>query len=212
MKHYDIYLFDFDYTLADSSKGIIMCFRHVLDTHGHTGISDDNIRHTIGKTLVDSFSILTGIEDVEILNTYRTEYEEKAALCMTKNTALFPETMEVLTELKKRGAKIGIISTKYSYRIIEFLNLHFSTDFFDIVIGVENVTNPKPSPEGLLFAIDSLNSNLQNTLYIGDSTIDAETANTAGTNFVGVLHGMTSKEELSIYPHIEITDNLKSLI
>lgn len=212
MKQYEIYLFDFDYTLADSSKGIVMCFRHVLDTHGHTGISDEDIKHTIGKTLVDSFSILTGIEDSDILNTYRTEYEERAALCMTKNTTLFTETMEVLTELKKRGAKIGIISTKYSYRIIEFLNLHFPTDFFDIVIGVENVTNPKPSPEGLLFAIDSLNGNLQNILYIGDSIIDAETARAAGTDFVGVLHGMTSMEELSVYPHIEIANSLNALI
>lgn len=212
MKQYDIYLFDFDYTLADSSKGIIMCFRHVLDIHGYTGISDSEIKYTIGKTLPDSFSVLTGVKDPEILHTYRIEYEKRAAQCMTENTTFFPETIDVLNELKKRGAGIGIISTKYSYRITEFLDRRFPADFFDIVIGGENVKAPKPSPEGLLFAIQRLNGTLQRTLYVGDSTIDAETAKAAGTDFVGILHGMTSREELSIYPHVEIAQDLKVLI
>lgn len=212
MKQYNTYLFDFDYTLADSSKGIIMCFRHVLDIHGYKGISDDNIKHTIGKTLVDSFSILTDVKDIKMLDLYRIEYVEKAALCMTDNTTLFPEVIEVLKELKRRGTQIGIISTKYRYRIVEFLNKWFPIGFFDIVIGGENVKNPKPSPEGVFFAIKSLNSSVQNTLYIGDSIVDAQTANTARTDFLGVLHGVTSREELSIYPHVEITQDLKALI
>ena len=56
---YTVYLFDFDYTLADSSRGIVTCFRSVLERHGYTGITDDMIKRTIGKTLEESFSILT---------------------------------------------------------------------------------------------------------------------------------------------------------
>ena len=48
---YTVYLFDFDYTLADSSRGIVTCFRSVLERHGYTGITDDMIKRTIGKTL-----------------------------------------------------------------------------------------------------------------------------------------------------------------
>ena len=47
MKRYTTYLFDFDYTLADSSKGIVLCFRHVLNLHGYTGITDEEIKRTI---------------------------------------------------------------------------------------------------------------------------------------------------------------------
>ncbi len=212
MKQYNIYLFDFDYTLADSSKGIVMCFRHVLNKHGYNGINDDDIKRTIGKTLVDSFSVLTGVKEIDVLNAYRVEYEEKAALCMTDNTALFPETIDVLNELKRRGVKIGIISTKYSYRIEEFVNQQFATGFFDIIIGGENVTNPKPSPEGLLFAIDKLKGNKYNTLYLGDSIIDAQTAEAACIDFLGVLHGTTSRNELSVYPHVKIAEDLNAII
>ena len=56
--NYTTYLFDFDYTLADSSRGIVTCFRNVLNRHGYTQPTDDDIKRTIGKTLEDSFSIL----------------------------------------------------------------------------------------------------------------------------------------------------------
>ena len=59
---YTTYLFDFDYTLADSSRGIVICFRNVLERHGHTGISDEAIKRTIGKTLEDSFSVFRSVE------------------------------------------------------------------------------------------------------------------------------------------------------
>ena len=48
--NYTTYLFDFDYTLADSSRGIVTCFRNVLTRHGYTEVTDDDIKRTIGKT------------------------------------------------------------------------------------------------------------------------------------------------------------------
>jgi len=212
MKHYQVYLFDFDYTLADSSKGIVMCFRHVLERHGYNAISDQQIKHTIGKTLEDAFSVLTGVTDMDILNGYKTEYVEKAAGCMTKNTTLYPETRHVLTTLKEGGALLGIISTKFRYRIMELLEQQFPAGFIDIVVGGEDVKASKPSPEGLLYALEKLNVQKQDTLYIGDSTIDAQTAEAAAVDFVGVLHGTTTREELSVYPHLTIADDLNALI
>ena len=212
MRHYDAYLFDFDYTLADSSRGIVICFRNVLERHKHTGITDEAIKRTIGKTLENSFSILTGITDAETLAAYKKEYVKEADTHMTANTVLFPETIEVLTALKVRGAKIGIISTKFRYRIMELLGSRLPEGFLDIVVGGEDVKCPKPSPEGLLYAIKKLDCIKEETLYIGDSTVDALTAEAAGTDFFGVTHGATGSEELSCYPHIAISPDLTPLI
>lgn len=208
---YSTYLFDFDYTLADSSKGIVICFRNVLERHGHTHISNQEIKRTIGKTLEDSFSILTGITDREILESYRKEYVKEADTHMTANTFLFPETIEVLTALKQQGARIGIISTKYRYRIMELLGKELPEGFLDIVVGGEDVKAHKPSPEGLLYAITHLQSRKDQVLYIGDSTVDAETALAAEVDFMGVLHGTTTQKELEAYPHILIADNLREI-
>lgn len=212
MSKYNTYIFDFDYTLADSSKGIIMCFRYVLENYGYHDISDYQIKLTIGKTLEESFSILTDITDKETLTLYAKEYVKKADDWMTANTVLFPETSAVLHALKERGYKIGIVSTKYRYRIMEFVEKEFPKEFFDIVIGAEDVRAHKPDPAGLILAINSLQSGLERCLYIGDSIIDAKTAQAIGVDFYGVLNGITTREELLIYPHIKIADNLNDLV
>ena len=211
MKSYNVYLFDFDYTLADSSRGIVMCYRNVLERHHHTGITDETIKRTIGKTLQESFSIMTGITDADTLELYRKEYVKEADTHMTVNTFLFPETIDVLTRLKANGAQIGIISTKYRYRIMELLGKKLPENFLNIIVGGEDVQCPKPSPEGLLFAIEHLGCQKENVLYIGDSTVDAETAQAAGVDFAGVLHGATTREKLASYPHVAIMKTLAEL-
>ena len=176
---YTTYLFDFDYTLADSSRGIVICFRNVLERHGHTGISDEAIKRTIGKTLEDSFSLLSGITAPETLAEYKKEYVKEADTYMTVNTFFFPETVTVLKTLKSQGAQIGIISTKFRFRIREMVDQHFPKDFFDIIIGGEDVKQAKPDPQGIKKALRRLHRQKNETLYIGDSTVDAETAQAA---------------------------------
>lgn len=211
MKSYNVYLFDFDYTLADSSRGIVTCYRNVLERHHHTGITDEAIKRTIGKTLQESFSIMTGITDADTLEMYRKEYVKEADTHMTVNTFLFPETIEVLTRLKKNGAKLGIISTKYRYRIMELLGKKLPENFLDIIVGGEDVQHPKPAPEGVLFAIGHLGCRKEDVLYVGDSTVDAETAQAAQVDFAGVLHGATTYDELAAYPHVAIMKTLDEL-
>lgn len=211
MKSYNVYLFDFDYTLADSSRGIVMCYRNVLERHHHTGITDETIKRTIGKTLQESFSIMTGITDADTLEMYRKEYVKEADTHMTANTFLFPETIEVLTRLKTNGAKLGIISTKYRYRIMELLGKKLPENFLDIIVGGEDVQHPKPAPEGVLFAIGHLGCRKEDVLYVGDSTVDAETAQAAQVDFAGVLHGATTYDELAAYPHVAIMKTLDEL-
>lgn len=211
MKSYNVYLFDFDYTLADSSRGIVMCYRNVLERHHHTGITDETIKRTIGKTLQESFSIMTGITDADTLEMYRKEYVKEADTHMTANTFLFPETIEVLTRLKTNGAKLGIISTKYRYRIMELLGKQLPENFLDIIVGGEDVQHPKPAPEGVLFAIGHLGCRKEDVLYVGDSTVDAETAQAAQVDFAGVLHGATTYDELAAYPHVAIMKTLAEL-
>lgn len=210
--NYKAYFFDFDYTLADSSKGIVKCFRKVLERHQHTNISDEEIKRTIGKTLEESFSILTNITSAEILASYRQEYSKESSIYMNANTFLYPDTIKVLKQLKKEGAYIGIISTKYRYRITDYLKEHFSEDFFDIIIGGEDVVKHKPSPEGILTALDRLGIAKEALVYIGDSVVDAQAAQAANIDFIGVLSGATTSGELEIYPHIVIIKRLKELL
>lgn len=208
---YKAYLFDFDYTLADSSRGIVICFREVLERHGYHEVTDEATRRTIGKTLEESFSLLTGMTDPEVLSAWRKEYVKVADRHMTVNTRLFPETLAVLRALRASGAKVGIISTKYRYRILELLGQYEPESLLDLVVGGEDVTEPKPSPQGVLLALERLGARADEVLYLGDSTVDAETAQAAGVDFAGVLHGVTTRAELAAYPHVAILADLTPL-
>lgn len=213
MKRYTIYIFDFDYTLVDSSRGIVTCFRHVLGNHGHTGVTDTEIKRTIGKTLEESFSILTGITEAGTLADYKSEYVKAADVHMTANTFFFPETIEVLETLKSQGAVLGIVSTKFRYRILDLFEKTGHDGLVDFIMGGEDVTAAKPDPEGLLLAIGRASGGGKSeVLYVGDSVVDAATAQAAGTDFSGVLHGMTTREELKTYPHVAIVDDLRGIL
>lgn len=213
MKRYTTYIFDFDYTLVDSSRGIVTCFRHVLGNHGHTGVTDTEIKRTIGKTLEESFSILTGITEAGTLADYKREYVKAADVHMTANTFFFPETIEVLEALKSQGAVLGIVSTKFRYRILDLFEKTGYDGLVDFIVGGEDVKAAKPAPEGLLLAIGRTSGGGKSeVLYVGDSVVDAATAQAAGTDFSGVLHGMTTREELEAYPHVAIVDDLRGIL
>ncbi len=152
--NYKTYLFDFDYTLADSSRGIVKCFRIVLTRHQYLTVTDEAIKRTIGKTLEESFSILTGITDPAQLEAFRQEYRLEADVHMNVNTRLFPDTLSTLKELKKRNgqqfkAEAGKIYKLFVHHIQNAEN--GTTVEFDKVLLVDKdgaITVGAPTVEG----------------------------------------------------------------
>lgn len=208
---YTAFFFDFDYTLADSSKGIVTCFQIVLNRHNYTDIPDENIKKTIGMTLEDSFARLTGIEDLDRLKVLKDEYLKEADEIMSDKTVLFDDTVPLIRRLKEQGASVGIISTKQAYIIRQTLVKYEIESYFDTVIGMLDVKKMKPDPEGLLLGMKQVNATRDNTLYLGDNTIDARTAQAINVDFVAVTTGMTSRETFLDYPHKAIISRLSEL-
>jgi phosphoglycolate phosphatase len=210
--NYSVYLFDFDYTIADSERGIVACYRHVLDKHGHESITDHAICRTIGRTVVDSFESLCGITDADTLKQYYKEFVCKADEIMVDSTVLYPEAIAALKALKACGCKTGIVSTKLRRRIVGSLERYNISDLVDVIIGGDEVAAPKPDPKGVLTAVAHLGAATGDVLYVGDSVIDAETAKNAGVDFAAVLTGATEAAEFEGYPYVRIMKNLGNLL
>lgn len=208
---YNTVIFDFDYTLADATYGIVSSFNHAFSRLGISECDCERIKRTVGLSLDEAFVQLTGNEDKSLINSFRNLFREKADEVMSKNTVLFEDTVNTLQKLKHDGVNTGIVTTKYHYRIDETLNIHGISDLVDVIVGGEDVKVPKPSPEGLLLAIDSLNAKLNEVLYIGDSLVDAKTALAANVDFAAVTTGTTDKEDFSQYPCVKILKNLSEL-
>jgi len=207
------YIFDFDYTLADSSRGVIECIKYALiKMNLRQNYNDETIKKTIGLSLKDTLYKLTKINNNKEIKLFEKLFIKKADEVMSDLTEIFKDVPEKLKEFKLKDIKIGIVSTKFRYRIENILNKKNLTDYVDIIIGGEDVINTKPDPEGLLKAIDKLNIKKNNTYYIGDSIIDAQTSKNAEINFIASLTGVTAKKEFKnfkVYRFIESINDLK---
>ena len=207
---YSCYLFDFDYTLADSSKGITDCFHQTMAAFGLPPVDDIVIERTIGLPMRDAVRKITGLDGDEKIEEFLTHYRALADKTMTAKTFFYPEALPALKTLRERGARIAIISSKTSHRIREAFVRDKAEDLIDFIIGCEEVKELKPSPEGIFLALARFGAKPADALYTGDSTTDAAAAKNAGVAFYGVTHGVTSAEELAAYPHQAIGDTLET--
>ena len=205
---YSCYLFDFDYTLADSSKGITDCFHQTMAAFGLPPVDDITIERTIGLPMRDAVRKITGLDGDEKIEEFLTHYRALADKTMTAKTFFYPEALPALKTLRERGARIAIISSKTSHRIREAFVRDKAEGLIDFIIGCEEVKELKPSPEGIFLALARFGAKPEDALYTGDSTTDAAAAKNAGVAFYGVTHGVTSAEELAAYPHQAIGDTL----
>ena len=209
---YKLCLFDFDYTLADTTKPIVECFKHTFKTMNLDGFDRERVIKTIGLTLDDAFTELTGIKDKEKVKELIAIYRVKSEEITIQNTVLFEDTMETLKTLKDNGVKIGIVSSRMGARIDKILEHLNCRRYIDHIIGYENVLNNKPNPEGLMKALDYFKCNKEEVLYVGDSYIDAKAAENGQIDFVGVTTGTTSQKDFEEYNNIKIVNNLSSVL
>ena len=210
MKNYDAYIFDFDYTLADATEPVVQSFLYALEKMNLQKSSRQDIINTIGIPIGESYTILTGDDSEEGIELFKKYQKEKSDEITVPNTVFIGDAKEVLQILKNRGKKIGIVSSRWGQRINDIFENLNSRELIDFIIGTEHVENYKPNPEGLFKMIDMIDA--KNPLYIGDSYIDAQAAQNAKIDFVGVTTGTTSREKLESYSHIVVLDDLKELL
>ena len=204
-------LFDFDYTLADSSSGIVRCINHALTGLGLPTASLAVAKQTIGLSLPNTLTFIIGKASAEQKERFVQLFLEMSERIMVAETVLLPGAISAVTQLRNRGLSLGVVSTKYRRRIeavLERENLH---DAFEVLIGGDDVSQLKPAPEGLLLAASRLGLDRAQCLYVGDSPTDAEAACRAGMPFVATLSGVTLPETLASYQPLALIPNVGTL-
>ena len=204
-------LFDFDYTLADSSEGIFTSFNYALSQMGLDEVSREEIAPTIGLYLPDALAALKGEENRPRGAEFLSHFTDKADEVMEDATFFLPGATRVLKTLSERGLTIGIVSTKYRYRIRSILRRDGLDAAVQVVIGGEDVERHKPAPEGLLKASARLEVPLRDCIYVGDNEVDALAARDAPMPFVAVLTGSAPRALFEAYPHRAILNSIADI-
>jgi len=189
-----IILFDLDGTLIDSTEAILESFSKAYEKCGGDKPADQSIKNLVGLPL-DIMFLKLGVAKNDELR-YVTAYKEHYRTIHTQKTVLLPKVSEAI-ELASSFATLGVVTTKtgkYSRELLEYFGL---MKYFEVLIGYEDVQNPKPDPEPILKALNQLNYSSETTAYmVGDSTADLLAAREAKITNVAVLCGYGKSEEL----------------
>lgn len=205
---YKSVIFDFDYTLADATEGIVESYNYAFEQFGLPLQSKPTICRTVGMTVANAIKHMNSSLDEKTVEALKKLFIKRADEVMLDGTKLFENTQPLLYNLKSQGIKIGVVSSKFRYRIEDVFKRDNVYQYVDFIVGVEDVEKAKPEPDGLLCVIKALHGNIKDSLYIGDSIIDGKTALAAQVDFAAVLTGTTEKSEFADIPCIAIVNNL----
>lgn len=205
-----IILFDLDGTLIDSTDAILESFYFAFKDNDFEFKGDDEeIKQHIGYPLDVMFEHL-GVNKSQVwdfVDSYKSNYRKISE----EKTVLLKNAKEAVIEASKfaRLAVVTTKTTKYSIPILEKLGLW---EYFETIIGRQEVENPKPHPEPIFKAMEHLKIEASKEVFmVGDTKLDLIAANEAKVESVAVLCGYGKRDELLKYTKNICNDSLEAV-
>jgi pyrophosphatase PpaX len=175
---YRCVLFDFDGTLADTRRVDELA---LSEARRRLGLKDEQVR---------LFWELDGVPLVERLHRVDPSRASELLTFFTSPAGVrsFAGLRGVLAALRERGLRLGLVSSRRGQTLPRYLR-RLRLGAFDVVVALEDVRQPKPSPEPVLLALKRLGADPGEAVYVGDTPIDAAAARGAGVAWIGALWG-----------------------
>ncbi len=194
---YDTVLFDLDGTLLNTreliNRSFVHTFEHFRPDHV---LTDEELDSFFGPSLRQTFSrYSTDEQEIEEMIQYYREFNVSSH---DEMVTAFPGAKSLIRTLARKGYKLGVVSSKKTDLVEHGLEIFGMRDKIKVIIGEEDVKNPKPDPEGILEAMRILDS--KKALYVGDGVGDIEAGKNAGIDTIGVLYSDRKEQILAAEP------------
>lgn len=186
-------IFDLDGTLLNTLEDLKNSTNYALNEFGYESMTLEQVRQYVGngvRRLIE-LAIPNGEANSdfeECLAIFKKHYAKN----MYNNTKPYYGIVEVLESLKQQGIKTGVVSNKFDAAVKKLCEKYFGS-LIDIAIGESDKVKKKPAPDSVFEAMNQLGSTKSETIYVGDSDVDAKTANNAGLTCVGVTWGFRDR-------------------
>lgn len=189
-------IFDFDGTLADTSKLIVATMQKSARDCGLPFRTEERIKATIGVRLEEIPALLwpsfNGLGE-SFADVYRKNFE---LLKDTYPVCVFPGVRETLSRLKEKGYKIAIATSRSHRSVEELTNQLGIKDYFSYFLGGNDVSEGKPHPESINKILRETGWKSDETLMVGDMSVDIMMGKNAGIDTCGVTYGNGNRLEL----------------
>ncbi|MBI3624461.1 HAD-IA family hydrolase [Candidatus Saccharibacteria bacterium] len=177
MKNYQYILLDWDGNLVKTLDLWLEACRVPLVKRG-LHLTDEEIADSFGA--FGQYIKKWGLTDTDAI----FEEADEIAKQLLPNVELYPDTLEVLGELKVRGKKLALITTSIRENIQYVLGQYNMSGYFDVIVAGDDVKNHKPHAEPLERAINILGGTKEQSIMIGDSDKDLGASANAGIDSV----------------------------
>jgi HAD superfamily hydrolase (TIGR01549 family) len=148
----------------------------------------------IGTALKEVIKLKLKCND-ELAQRLRERYKKIYVKHYLENTKIYKGILELIKELKLKGVKLGIVTSKYGSIARKFLKDLRLASLFDVVIGEGNA-ELKPSAAPVLYACRAQRVNPKNCILVGDSHNDIICGKKANCKTIAVLWGYGSREDI----------------
>lgn len=206
-------IFDLDGTLLDTLDDLKDSMNYILRQNNFPERSRDEIRSFVGnglrKLVERALPEKDEFEDTfidKLYNNLGKYYKEHADI----KTAPYPGILEMLDELRANDIEIAIVSNKIDPAVKE-LNSKYFGDRIKTAIGEKPSIRHKPEPDMVFMAMQELSADKNNSIYIGDSEVDIQTAANAGLPCISVLWGFRDRKFLEESGGNNFADSMKNL-
>ncbi len=188
MLKYQLILFDMDGTTANTDELVVETMNELYDKYhnGHRRPKEE-VYYFSGPPIKETLSHEFPELDVdELAKEFASRSKAKYDTIVTG----YPHCRETLLKLKECGARLAIVTSKQHDMAIYCLKIIHLDDVMDFIIGLNDVTQGKPSPEGINKAIEKEGLlDKSKVLYVGDNLVDYQAAYNAGVDSCLVTWG-----------------------
>lgn len=208
-----LFIYDFDGTIGDTRLTIVTTLQATLHHYGFDNLSNDTCAATIGLTLEDAFqSMVEGLsrdKAVEMAAYYRIIFEDNKALLRPQP---FPHVIDTIRAVNERGIIQTIASSRGNQSLMDFVNDMQLTPYISMVVGANDVVNPKPHPEAVITIMERMKVSAKDTLVIGDMPFDIMMGANAHCDTCGVTYGNATRQQLADSGATHIIDDFQQLL